>query len=151
MYGLRLKYPWKLLLGYLNINSLRNKIKNLRKIKFYLQLNYSAFCETKISPSCNLVKYLITFRLWQPNILFAVGLIIFKIFFLKILTLGGAFWISGSSLFHSIMTDGKKVFLKKLYLTLKWGILFAFLADNGLVNLGIILKGFFGDWPFEIV
>ena len=151
MYGLRLKYPWKLLFGYLNINSLRNKIKNLRKIKFDLQLNYSVFCETKISPSCNLVKYLIPFRLWQPNILFAVGLIIFKIFFLKILTLGGAFSISGSSLFHSVMTDGKKVFLKKLYLTLKWGILFAFLADNGLVNLGIILKGFFGDWPFEIV
>ena len=88
MYGLRLKYPWKLLFGYLNINSLRNKIKNLRKIKFYLQLNYSVFCETKISPSCNLVKYLMPFRLWQPNILFAVGLIIFKIFFLKILTLG---------------------------------------------------------------
>ena len=67
--------------------------------------------------------------------LFAVGLINFKIFFLKILRLG-AFWISGSSLFHSMMTDGKKVVLKKLCLILKWGILFAFLVGYGLSNVG---------------
>ena len=36
-----------------------------------------------LSPSLNLVKYLIPFRLWQPNMLFAVGLINFKIFFWK--------------------------------------------------------------------
>ena len=92
-----------------------------------------------LSSSRNLVKYLIPFRLWQPNMLFAVGLINFKIFFLKILRLG-TFWISGSSLFHSMMTDGKKVFLKKLCLTLKWGILFAFLVKYGLINLVMILK-----------
>ena len=63
----------------------------------------------------------------------------------------GAFWISGSSLFNSIMTDGKKVFLKKLCLTLKWGILFAFLVGYGLFNLGIILKRYFGDWSFKIL
>ena len=55
---------------------------------------------------CNLVKYWIPFRLWQPNMLFAIGLINFKIFFLKILRLG-AFWVSGPSLFHSVMTEEK--------------------------------------------
>ena len=59
---------------------------------------------------------------------FMVGLINFKIFFLKILRLG-VFWISGFSLFHSIVTDRKKVFLKKLCLTLKWGVLSAFLVE----------------------
>ena len=101
-----------------------------------------------LSPSRNLVKYLIPFRLWRPNMLFVVSLINFKIFFLKILRLG-EFWISGSSLFHSMMTDGKKVFLKKLCLILKWGILFAFLVGYGLFNLGIILKRYFGDWSFK--
>ena len=90
-----------------------------------------------LCPSRNLLKYLIPFRLWQPNTLFAAGLINYKIFFLKILRLG-AFWTSWSSLFHSMMTDGKKVFLKKLRLTLKWGISFAFLVEYGLVNLVII-------------
>ena len=65
-----------------------------------------------LSPSRNLVKYLIPFRLWQPNMLFVVSLINFMIFFLKILRLG-EFWISGSSLFHSMMTDGKKVFFEE--------------------------------------
>ena len=62
-----------------------------------------------LTPSCNFVKYLIPFRFWQLNMLFAVGLINFKIFSLEILMLG-AFWISGSSLFHSVMTDGNKHF-----------------------------------------
>ena len=101
-----------------------------------------------LSPSRNLVKYWTPFRLWHPNMLFAVGLINFKILFLKILRLG-AFWISGSNLFHSMMTDGKKVFLKKLCLTLKWGILFAFLAVYGLFNLGIILERYIGNWSFK--
>ena len=101
-----------------------------------------------LSLSHNLVKYLIPFMLWQPNMLFVVGLINFKILFLKILKLGG-FWISGSSLFHSVMTDGKKVFLKKLCLTLKWGISFAFLVEYGLFYLGIILKRYFGRLVFQ--
>ena len=80
----------------------------------------------------------------------AVSLINFEIFFLKILRLG-AFWILGSRLFHPIMTHGKKVFLKKLCLTLKWGILFVFLVEKGLVKFGIILKIYFGDWSFKIL
>ena len=71
--------------------------------------------------------------------LFAVGLINFKKFSLKILRLG-VFWIWGSNSFHSMMTDGKKTFSKKLYLTLKWRTLFIFLVKYGLVNVGIILK-----------
>ena len=82
--------------------------------------------------------------------MFVVGLVNFKIFILKILRLG-VFWNSGSSLFHSMMTDGKKVILKKLCLTLKWGILFAFFVEYGLVNLRIIFKKHFGDWPFKIL
>ena len=97
-----------------------------------------------LNPSRNLVKYFLPFTLWQPNILFAAGLINFKILRL------GSFWISGSSLFHSIMTDGKKVFLKKLCLTLKWGILFVFLVEYGLINLGIIWKRYFGDCSLKI-
>ena len=38
------------------------------------------------SPSRNLVKNLIPFRLWQPNNVFALGLINFKILLLKILS-----------------------------------------------------------------
>ena len=56
------------------------------------------------------------FRLWQPNMLFAVGLTNFKIFLLKILRLGAFFFFFvslGSILFHSIMTDGKKVFFEE--------------------------------------
>ena len=42
-----------------------------------------------LSPSRYLDRYLIPFRFWQLNVLFAVGLINFKTFFLKILRLGG--------------------------------------------------------------
>ena len=38
------------------------------------------------------------------------------------------FWIAGSSLFHSTMFDGKKVFLKKLCLILIKGISLVFLV-----------------------
>ena len=38
-----------------------------------------------LSPSQNLVKYLIPFSFWQSSTLFTVGFINFKIFFLKIL------------------------------------------------------------------
>ena len=62
-----------------------------------------------LGPSRNLVKYLIPLRLWQPNMLLAVGLIDFKILFLKILGLR-VFWTSGSSLFHLIMTERKFFF-----------------------------------------
>ena len=81
--------------------------------------------------------------------LFAVDFVNFKKFFLKILRLG-AFWISGSCLFHLMITDGRKVFLNILCLTLKWGMLYALLVEYGLINLGIILKSYFGDWFFKI-
>ena len=80
----------------------------------------------------------------------AVGFINFKIFLLKILRLG-AFCISELSLFHSIMTEGKKILVKNMCLTLKWGILFAFLVEYGLAGLGIILKKYFVDWSFTIL
>ena len=47
-----------------------------------------------------------------------------------------------------MMTEENEVFGKKLCLTLEWGILFAFLAEYGLVNLKILLKIYFGDWCF---
>ena len=51
MHELRLKYLRNLLIGYLNINSLRNKITDLREIISYLQLDYFVFSETKINDS----------------------------------------------------------------------------------------------------
>ena len=50
-----------------------------------------------------------------------------------------------------MIIDRKEVFLKKLCLNLKWGILFAFIVDYGLVNLGIILKRYFEDYFFKIL
>ena len=82
------------------------------------------------------------------NMLFVVGCIKFKRFFLKIIRVG-AFWISGSNLLHSLMTDGKV--LKKLCLTLKWGISLMFLVKKDLKNLKIKLKVCFGDWSFKIL
>ena len=60
-----------------------------------------------VSSSRHLVTYLISFRLWQVNMLFSVGFINFRIFFLNILKLG-AFWISEYSLFNSLITYRKK-------------------------------------------
>ena len=77
--------------------------------------------------------------MWQLNMLFAVGLINFKRFGLKTL---GPFKFQG---------HGKKVFLKKLYVTWIWGILLASLVECGMVNLGVILKIYFGDWSFKIL
>ena len=51
LHDLRLKYPKNLLIGYLNINSLRNKIIDLREIISYLQLDYFVLSETKINDS----------------------------------------------------------------------------------------------------
>ena len=63
----------------------------------------------------------------------------------------GTFWISGSNLFHLMMTDEKKVLLKKLCFTLKLGILFAFLVKYGLIILGITSKIYFEDCSFKIL
>ena len=51
MHELRLKYLRNLPIGYLNINSLRNKITDLREIISYLQLDYFVLSETKINDS----------------------------------------------------------------------------------------------------
>ena len=69
----------------------------------------------------------------------AVDLIKFKITFLQILRLFG------------FQGHGKKTFLKKLCLTVKWGILFQSLVEYGMVNLGTILKIYFGDWSFKFL
>ena len=47
----RLKSNKNTLVGYLNSNSLRNKIINLRKIIQYLNLNYFVLNKTKIDSS----------------------------------------------------------------------------------------------------
>ena len=44
----RLKYVNNLLIGYLNINNLRNKVVDLREIILELSLDYLAISETKI-------------------------------------------------------------------------------------------------------
>ena len=47
----RLKHPKNQLIGYLNINSLRNKITDLRVIMKTLSLDYLILSETKIDES----------------------------------------------------------------------------------------------------
>ena len=49
MHDLRLKYPRNLLFRYLNINTLRKKIIDLREIISYLHLDYFGLSETKIN------------------------------------------------------------------------------------------------------
>ena len=65
-----------------------------------------------------LKSFLIPLKLRQPSILFVADLKNFNIFFFNISKLG-TILISESNLFHSMITDGKKVFLKKLSLTLQ--------------------------------
>ena len=48
---LRLKYPRNPLIGYLNINSLRNKIIDVREMIGRLQLDYFVMSETKLDSS----------------------------------------------------------------------------------------------------
>ena len=47
----KLNYPRKLLIGYLNINSIRNKISDIREVFGKLQLDYFVLSETKIDES----------------------------------------------------------------------------------------------------
>ena len=48
---LRLKYPRSPLIGYLNINSLRNKLVDVREMIGRLQLDYFVISETKLGSS----------------------------------------------------------------------------------------------------
>ena len=63
----------------------------------------------------------------------------FNKYFLKI-SKEAELQISRSSLFHSLITDGKKEFLQKLYVTLKGVMLFEFLVVFNLLLLGIKLN-----------
>ena len=47
----RLQYPWNPLKGYLNTNSLRNKIIDVREMISRLQLDYFVISETKLNSS----------------------------------------------------------------------------------------------------
>ena len=51
MYENRLKHPCNPLIGYLNINSLRNKIVDAREIFGKFQLDYFILSETKLDDS----------------------------------------------------------------------------------------------------
>ena len=102
-------------------------------LKLFLNL-----CSWKwLSPSHNLNKYLAAFRFYQLSMLFAPDLLNFKIFFLKVLRLG-AFKLQVQ--FNPFNDDWRKKVFLKLCSTLKWGILFAFLLEYGLFDLGIIFK-----------
>ena len=74
-------------------------------------------CSRKwLKPSRSLVINLIPLGLWQLKRLLADGLINFRILFLKILKLLEILML-WSSLFHSIIVDWKKKFLKKVCLS----------------------------------
>ena len=51
MYENKLKHPWNPLRGYLNINSLRNKMEDDRDVSGKLQLEYFVLSETKLDDS----------------------------------------------------------------------------------------------------
>ena len=51
LHDLRLEYPKNLLCGYLNINSLRNKIRDLRLIIHDVPIDYFVIRETKLDNS----------------------------------------------------------------------------------------------------
>ena len=48
MYESRLKYPWTPLIGYLNINSFRNKIVDVREVFGKLQHDYFVLSEARL-------------------------------------------------------------------------------------------------------
>ena len=59
--------------------------------------------------------------------------------------------ISRPNLFHSLITDRKKEFLKKLSLTLKGDILSEFLVVHLLLILGINLNEYGSDFFLSIL
>ena len=89
-------------------------------------------------------------RSFSPNGLFMLktllefGLMKFNKCFLKI-SKEAELRISRSSLFHSLITDGKKELLKMLCLTLKDVMLSEFLVVCNLLLLGIKLNKYGGD------
>ena len=65
--------------------------------------------------------------------------------FLKILKLSD-FGIFLSILFHSITVERKKEFFKKSCLTLKEGTFWTYLVKYDLLDTGIILRRYVGDY-----
>ena len=59
MYENRLKHPRNPFIGYLNINSLRNKIVHAREVFGKLQLYYFVLSETKLDDSFPSAKFYI--------------------------------------------------------------------------------------------
>ena len=80
-----------------------------------------------LRPTRSLVISLIPLWFSHLKTLFGVGLIKFRILFLKALKLP-TFGMLRSRLFHSITTEGKKKFLKKLCFVLKRGMFSVFLV-----------------------
>ena len=103
-----------------------------------------------LRPILSLVSNSIPLGLWNLKTLFPEGRINFKSFFLQINKFSELliFW---PSLFHSITTEGKSEFWKKLRFTLNWGILLEFLVLYGLMEVGIILNRYCGDWFLNIL
>ena len=83
--------------------------------------------------------------LWQPEMLFAFGLMNFKIFDLKMLSIS-KFWVLKWNLFYSVMVDRKYGFLNIWCFTLIMGILCAFPVLYWQLDCGIISKWYFGHW-----
>ena len=73
------------------------------------------------------LRHFTSLGMWHWKMLFGSGLINVTMFSLKYLQLG-KFWINGSYLFRSIMVDGKKLFLKVLFLKFVKRILLVFLV-----------------------
>ena len=96
------------------------------------------------SSNLNLAINLIPLGLWQLKIGFENGLINFKIVFLKAEKVL-EFLTFKCKLSHSMTVDGKKEFTKKIMVTKLVIVLYA------LLMLGIILKGYSGDWPLNIL
>ena len=75
---------------------------------------------------------------------FKDGLINFKILLSKT-EKASEFVIFKFKLSHSMTVDGKKEFIKKLCLALKWGMLLLVLVLYALLTLGSILERYSGD------
>ena len=88
-----------------------------------------------LNPRRSLVRYLIPLVLKQLCVLLGEGLIDFKIHFLNMLRLF-ELWIDKSRLFHSITSEGRNEFLKKLCIMWKRGKLIGDLALWGVVLIG---------------
>ena len=93
------------------------------------------------SPSRSIVCSFTPIGLWQPNILFAVGLMYVRIFDLKSSSVFELRMLE-SNLPHSSMFDGKYEFLKNWCFTLIWGILVLY----GQFDCGITSKRYCEHW-----